>query len=135
MPIPTDLLVTITVPFEAGTPEGAMLVWQLLRDKLDPLLGALSSQLLFVRSLDAHRPTFPWLPATLTLAQREVAFDTYQRLLAGLEPALLVQVNRALVITYTDALCELIGLSLATRFLRSAFPGAIANTKTPGEVE
>ncbi|MEW7849714.1 hypothetical protein AB2N08_13520 [Massilia aurea] len=131
MPIPTDLLATITAPLEAGTPDAAIQVWQLLRNKLDPLLGALSSQLLFVRSLDAHRPAYPWLPATGSLPEREAVFAAFHKLLPGLEPQVLIEVNRALLATYTDAICELIGASLATRFLRSAFPGpsAIKNTQ------
>jgi hypothetical protein len=130
MPIPTDLFATITAPLEAGTPDGAIRVWQGLRNKLDPLLGALSNQLLFVRSLDAHRAEFPWLPMTVTLPERERAFDEYQRLLAGLDHSTLVRVNRTLLATYTDALCGLIGATLCTRFLRSAFPGPTANKNT-----
>lgn len=130
MPIPPDLLATITAPLEAGTPDGVIRVWQGLSNKLDPLLGALSNQLLFVRSLDAHRDEFPWLPPTVTLPEREAAFDAYQRLLPGLEPQVLVRVNRVLLSTYTDALCELIGATLCTRFLRSAFPGPTADKNT-----
>jgi hypothetical protein len=130
MPIPPDLLATITAPLEAGTPDGAIGVWQLLGNKLDPLLGVLSNQLMFARSLDAHRSEFAWLPTTVTLPERERAFDEYQRLLPGLDPHVLVRVNHALLATYTDALCELIGATLCTRFLRSAFPGSTANKNT-----
>ena len=58
------------------------------------------------------------------------SFDEYERLLPGLDPHVLVRVNRALLTTYTDALCELIGATLCTRFLRSAFPGSTANKNT-----
>ena len=126
MPLPTDLLATMTATLAAGTPDDAIRIWLLLRNKLDPLLGALGSELLFVRSLDANRATYPWLPETGSLPVHQTAFAQFQQRLTELEPPVLARVNQALLATYTDALCELIGLRLTTRFLRAAFPASPA---------
>ena len=128
MPIPTALLATISAAFEAGTPDAAMAVWRRLRNKLDPLLSSLSSSLLFVRSLEAHQAQFPWLPETSSAF--ETVFDEFERRLDQIGPEELVRVNHALLATYTEALCELIGVQLSTRFLRSAFPDASATKNT-----
>lgn len=130
MPIPTDLLATISAAFEAGTPDAAIAVWRRLRNKLDPLLGSLSSSLLFVRSVEAHRTQFPWLPQPVISSASETVFDEFARCLDGIAPEQLVRANRALLETYTEALCELIGVQLSTRFLRSAFPDASASKNT-----
>lgn len=126
MPIPTDLLATITAPLEGGRPDDARRIWRTLQAKLDPLLGPLSNQLLFARSLEAHQADFPWLPPTATLTAQEVALTVFEHALDALAPGELVRANRVLLETYTQALCELIGVSLATRFLRSAFPDSSA---------
>lgn len=130
MPISTDLLATMSASFEAGTPDAAVAVWRRLRNKLDPLLGSLSSSLLFVRSLEAHQKQFPWLPEAVTPSALENVFDEFERRLDQIAPEELVRVNRALLATYTEALCELIGVQLSTRFLRSVFPDASASKNT-----
>lgn len=124
MSIPTDLLATIAASFETGSPDAAIAVWRRVRNKLDPLLGALSARLLFVRSLEVHQQQFPWLPEATTSAAIDDVFDEFERRLQQSAPDELARVNRALLATYTDALCELIGEPLSTRFLRSAFPDA-----------
>lgn len=130
MPIPTDLLATISASFEAGTPDAAIAVWRRLRNKLDPLLGSLSSRLLFMRSLEAHQEQFSWLLKGGISSASEDVFDEFERCLDGVAPEELARVNRALLATYTEALCELIGVQLSTRFLRSAFPDASATKNT-----
>lgn len=126
MPIPTDLLATITATLEDGTPDDARRIWRALRAKLDPLLGPMSNQLLFVRSLEAHQADFPWLPPTATLAAQHEVLALFELGLDALAPAELAHANRVLLETYIRALCELIGVALATRFLRSAFPDPTA---------
>lgn len=132
MPLPTDLLATISASFETGAPDATIAAWRRLRDKLDPLLGSLSSSLLFVRSLEAHQAQFPWLKEAVSSCSPafETVYDEFARRLDQIAPEELARVNRALLATYTEALCDLIGVQLSTRFLRSAFPDASATKNT-----
>ncbi|MEH6436517.1 hypothetical protein [Massilia sp. DD77] len=126
MPIETKLLASIMARLEPrgepATAANAVAVWRTLFDRFAPLLGPLSTLALFERSLAQHVGRFPWLPQlgpTLFPAQ---AFDVFSRSLDGQTPEHIAAANRALLVTYTDDLADLIGPSLANRFLLSAFP-------------
>ena len=126
MPIPTELLATIT---DRLTPNGgpatanhATSVWACVFARFDPLIGPLSTQVLFARTLALHEDIFPWLPQALTPDQARQVFDTFTRALDGLQEDDLLAANRTLLTSYSTQLAELIGARLATQFLRSAFP-------------
>ena len=125
MPIPPELLATIT---DRLTPNGgpatahdAMRVWTCVFSRFDPLLGSLSTQLLFARVLTLHKDAFPWLPQALTPNQARQSFAIFAGTLDGRQPDDLLAANRALLASYSTQLAELIGVQLATQFLRSAF--------------
>jgi hypothetical protein len=125
MPIPTELFATMTGRLApAGRPGMAMdaiVVWRALFKKFAPLIGPLSTELMFARTLAAHEVAFPWLPQAVPGAPRPV-FEEFERSLDSRTPDEIAVVNRALLATYTTALAELIGPGLATRFLQAAFP-------------
>lgn len=130
MPIPNKLFTTIMVqmagdsPSEAGS--AAVRVWHILFRTLGPLLGPLSADLVFARSLAAQETAFPWLPRIAPSAA-ETAFREFERSLADRSPDEITAVNRALLSTYTTILSDLIGEGLATRFLGGAFPDVKTN--------
>lgn len=125
MPIPTELLATI---MERLTPDGAPAsvanaagAWARMFARFDPLLGPLSTQLLFARTLALHEMEFPWLPQATTPEQQRQAFALFAAALDGRQADDVLAVNRALLTSFTTQLGELIGVRLATQFLRSAF--------------
>ncbi|MEX5744890.1 hypothetical protein [Massilia sp. X63] len=131
MPIPTELLAPITERLspggEPGNADDAAQVWQCLFAKFRPLIGPLSTNLLFARTLLGHAGAFPWLAALPGLDGAQDAHQTFAAFLRHLRdqpPEQIVAVNRALVTDYAAALAELIGERLASRFLVAAFaPG------------
>jgi hypothetical protein len=124
MPIPTELFATImgniSISSASDSAAAAMRVWRTMFRKFGPLLGPLSAELLFARSLAEQEGTFPWLPhippdaASTAFAAFECSLDsrTAEEILAA---------NRAMLLTYTTVLAELIGMRLATNFLGAAF--------------
>jgi hypothetical protein len=125
MPIPTELFATMTGRLAPGGRPGtitdAVAVWRALFKKFSPLIGPLSTELLFARSLATHEGAFPWLPQAMPGTLRPV-FEEFERSLASRTSDEIVAVNRALLASYTTGLAELIGPGLVTRFVRAAFP-------------
>lgn len=125
MPIPTELLAAIT---ERLTPNGAppttseaIAVWNRMFARFNPLLGPLSTQLLFARTLRFHQQAFPWLPQAGTPDEARQSFATFVEALDGRQADDVLAANRALLATFSTQLADLIGARLATQFLRSAF--------------
>lgn len=132
MPIPTELFATLMGRLAAdntaeSAPE-AIRLWQTLFRKFSPLIGPLSAELLFVRSLAAHEAAFPWLPHVKPGATR-TAFAEFERSLDGRSAEEIVAANHALLETYITVLADLIGVRLATKFLGTAFAEDDTNKK------
>lgn len=130
MPIPTELFATIMAPIAADSPAPAteaIRVWHLLFRKFGPLIGPLSTSLLFARSLAAHASAFPWLPQVAPTAAGR-AFEEFERSLDGRGNEDIVAANHALLASFTTDLVNLIGPGLATRLMEAAFPGDQSNT-------
>lgn len=124
MPIPTELFATMMgrLAAESATESAAEAIrlWHTLFRKFGPLIGPLSAELLFVRSLAAHEAAFPWLPHVPSGAAR-AAFADFERSLDGRTAGEILAANHALLSTYVTVLADLIGVRLATRFLGRAF--------------
>ena len=98
----------------------AVRLWQTMFRKFSPLIGPLSAELLFVRSLNAHAAAFPWLPE-VGPGNTKTAFAQFERSLDGRTAEEIVAANHALVQTYITVLADLIGVRLAIKFLGTAF--------------
>lgn len=125
MPISTELFATMTRRLEAHTaPDDvaaeAARLWLTLFDRFSVLIGPLSVELVFARSLVLHRDDCGWLPH-VTPDAAAGAFDAFARTLDSRPVEELIAVNRALLWTYVTILSELIGTPLATKFLHAAF--------------
>lgn len=130
MPIPTELLVKVsgrlTPANGPATAEAALRLWTALFGTLGPLLGPLSTELMFARSLASRQPAFPWLPR-LERGAEHAAFASFSPGLVDRAPDDILTVNLALLETYLSALADLIGVQLASRVLHGAFPDDDAN--------
>ncbi|MFC4930302.1 hypothetical protein [Massilia sp. GCM10023247] len=130
MPIPTELFETITRRLAHGgagaTSAEALRIWRTLFKKFAPLLGPLSTELLFARSLAAQEAAFPWLPQVASNEAR-LPFEAFERCLEDRTPEDIAAVNRALLSSYTTLLSELIGMRLTVSFLKAAFPDVALN--------
>lgn len=126
MSIPTELLATISGRLAPGgapaTAADAVRVWRTVFQRFDPLLGPLSTALLFARAMDTQAAAFPWLPQTSAAQPAQTAFDRFAHSLDGRSPDDILATNRALLASFAEQTSELIGAGLATRFLRAAFP-------------
>ncbi|QOY93826.1 hypothetical protein IM543_20170 [Massilia sp. UMI-21] len=128
MPISTELLALITDRLSPngrpGNADAADQVWQCMFAKFRPLVGPLSTHLLFDRSLLGHARNVPWLQDLAGLDDSHDAhatFGAFMRRLHEQPPEEVVAVNRVLLRTYVAELAELIGERLASRFLHAAF--------------
>lgn len=128
MPISPELLALITDRLspngKPGNADDAVQVWQRMFAKFRPLIGPLSTHLLFNRTLFSHAPDFPWLQDLAGLDgshDANAAFGAFMRRLHEQAPEQIVAVNRVLLGTYAAELAELIGERLAGRFLHAAF--------------
>lgn len=106
----------------------AIVVWRALFKKFAPLIGPLSTELLFARALAIHESAFPWLPQALPGATHPI-FTEFERSLDDRTPDEIVSVNHALLLSYTTGLVDLIGAGLTTRFLQAAFPIDATNNR------
>ena len=126
MPPLTELLATITDRLrpggEPGNADDAVQVWNTVQARFAPLLGPMSTDLLFVRTLSEHARDFPWLEACAAQGAPGDAFKAYVLCLGKLAPADIEAANQTLLTSYIVYLSELIGERLVTRFLASAFP-------------
>ncbi|MFC0253392.1 hypothetical protein [Massilia consociata] len=111
----------LTTDGSAGSTEDAVRVWRLVFDRFIPLIGPLSTDLVFARTLSLHQNAFPWLPQVAVSPAAERAFALFVRSLDGRAPDELVAANRALLAAYTAEMAYLIGDTLANHFLRSVF--------------
>jgi hypothetical protein len=125
MPIPTELFETIRGRQAPGGDPGmaldAIVTWRALFRKFGPLIGPLSTELLFARSLGAHAGAFPWLPQAAPGGLRPT-LDEFERSLDSRTLDEIAAANHALLATFATGLSDLIGAGLVIRFLQAAFP-------------
>ena len=126
MPPLTELLATIMDRLRPGETPGnvadAVQVWNTLKARFAPLIGPLSTDLLFVRILSEHARDFPWLAVCAAKDTPQDSFEAFVLCLGKLAPADVVAANQTLLTSYIVYLSDLIGERLVTRFLDSAFP-------------
>lgn len=134
MPTSTELLAHITRNLDAergpALAGDAAAIWQALDGRFAPLLGPLSTELLFLRSLDANASAFPWLPAATIPGVGKAPFADFERSLALQPPEQVLAANRALLANWLAGLTRLIGARLAERFLLALFPEPDAHKNT-----
>ena len=97
-----------------------IVVWHAVLGKFSPLIGPTSVSILFLRSLDANRAAFPWLPPSRQ-GGVETPFSAFEAILEAQSCDEAVRATRAMLGTYIDSLFTLIGITLTSQFVCSAF--------------
>lgn len=97
-----------------------VVVWHALLGKFSPLIGPASVSILFLRSMDANRAAFPWLPPSHQ-GTVETPFSAFEATLEAQPRDQAIRATRAMLGTYIDSLFTLIGITLTSQFVCSAF--------------
>jgi len=110
--------VIATYPDEPGVI--AFQMWQLLASQLNSTIGRGGFNALFCRSLHVTASEFPWLSAHV-LPSSDEPFTELISNLGKQSAAEAYRANAALLLTFTDILASLIGDSLTTDIINSAW--------------
>jgi hypothetical protein len=118
----TDLLQAIMkempVPVAGSDPsmaEAAVRVWDKVATRFRPVVGPATLALLFARSIDAHRASYPWLAKSAEPQALALSF-------AGRDAAEVAAATGAVLDSFATHMASLIGARLTYQFLRVAFP-------------
>jgi hypothetical protein len=118
----------------AQHPEGAdaeIVLWEKLATKVISIVGAGGFDALYARSVFLTQSRFPWLASSPQAGHR---FASLKTSLAAQTPAQASEANRLLLVTFTDIMASLIGETLTTGILRSAW-GNVAADKNGKELK
>ncbi|AXA91734.1 hypothetical protein [Massilia sp. YMA4] len=116
----------------AGIADHHLLPWRALAQHLSPLIGDSGLAALYGRTARLLAGRYGWLTAGPSSPPLDTLFQTLSGDLRGVEPALAVEANTALLLTFTGLLSDLIGAALTTRLLDAAWNGA-QTQKNAGE--
>jgi hypothetical protein len=106
--------------------------WRALAQHLSPLIGDGGFAALYGRTARLLAGRYGWLTAGPSSPPLDALFQRLGGDLRGAEPALAVEANTALLLTFTGLLSDLIGAALTTRLLDAAWNGA-RTQKNAGE--
>jgi hypothetical protein len=99
----------------------ALVLWQRLSVELTPIIGDGGFDSLYARSLNLASAGFPWIVTKGIAQTKQSSFVDFMQMLKSREPDEAAQALVTLLTVFTDVLATLIGTSLTTRILRSAW--------------
>jgi hypothetical protein len=102
-------------------PAATVYLWERLAIELIAIIGEGGFQSIFSRSVLINSTIFPWLVSDHPWQQTDPLFTGLKASLEGQEPAEAGEASIGLLIVFIDILTELIGDSLATSILRTAW--------------
>ncbi|OGT95774.1 MAG: hypothetical protein A2X80_01075 [Geobacteraceae bacterium GWB2_52_12] len=89
-----------------------------MADRLTPVIGVKGVDMLFKRTLHVTSLTFPWLAIAEGHKNSDALLADLKARLASRETEDAVEASYTLLVTFTELLATLIGLSLTERLLR-----------------
>ena len=101
--------------------DGAFQLWTQMAKQLVSIIGDGGFDSLYDRSLYLTQVSYPWLGASSGSPQSDHRFANLKTSLEDQTPALTLEANSLLLITFTDILASLVGESLTVRILDSAW--------------
>jgi hypothetical protein len=99
----------------------AACLWTQLAAPLSLVIGAGGFESLYGRSVHLSQVTYPWLSASTESPAPDPLFHQLQKSLQQQPPALASEANCLLLVTFTNILGSMIGESLTSRILSSAW--------------
>ena len=102
-------------------PAAAVRLWEQVAAQIISIIGEGGFDSLYARSVFLVQSTYPWLAASSVLPQKDHRFTPLKTSFEGQSPALTLEANSLLLITFTDILASLVGESLTVRILDSAW--------------
>lgn len=111
-----------------------MVLWETLAREVSSLVGEGGFDALYARSVFLAQSGFPWLAADSSSPTSGRRFAPLKTSLGAQTPAQAGEANRLLLITFTDIVASLIGETLTTGILRSAW-GDVAADKNGKELK
>jgi hypothetical protein len=130
METPDPLRHQIIDSLMARHPEGAdaaIVLWEKLATEVISIVGEGGFDSLYARSVFLSQSRFPWLAAGPSAPQAAHRFAPLKTSLAAQTPVQAGEANRLLLTTFTDIVASLIGETLTTGILRSAWGNAAAD--------
>ncbi len=112
--------------------EAAIGLWEQLATQIISIVGEEGFNSLYARSVFLAQPSFPWLTTSPLSQQNDQRFAELKKGLAGQPPSQAREANSLLLLTFTGILAALIGETLTTRILWSAW-GDDASTSSSKE--
>jgi len=137
METPDQLRHQIIESLMARHPEGAdaaIVLWEKLATEVISIVGEGGFDSLYARSVFLSQSRFPWLAAGSSSPQAAHRFAPLKTSLAAQTPVQASEANRLLLTTFTDIVASLIGETLTTGILRSAW-GNVAADKNGKELK
>ncbi|MET3108560.1 hypothetical protein AAKU67_003228 [Oxalobacteraceae bacterium GrIS 2.11] len=101
--------------------DDALLLWQRLSVELVPIIGDGGFDSLYVRSLNVCSQKYAWILVKGIMQSKHASFLEFIAMLKDRDAAEATEAIASLLIIFTDILATLIGISLTTRILRSAW--------------
>lgn len=101
--------------------DAAINLWEQITSQIISIIGEGGFTSLYARSLFLTQSTFPWLAADSAPPRTDHRFAPLKKSLEAQNPLQASEANNLLLITFTDILASLIGESLTTHILRSAW--------------
>jgi hypothetical protein len=105
---------------EDGT-DAAVSLWTQMAAQLILIIGAGGFDSLYARSVHLSQSSYPWLAVGSDLLKDDHCFSALKKSLSDQPPALATEANCLLLLTFTNILALMIGESLTTRILNSAW--------------
>lgn len=105
---------------EDGT-DAAVSLWTQMAAQLILIIGAGGFDSLFARSVYLSQSSYTWLAAGTELLRDDHRFYALKKSLSDQPPTLAREANCLLLLTFTNILALMIGESLTTRILNSAW--------------
>lgn len=137
METPDPLRHQIIDSLMAQHPEGAdaaIVLWEKLATEVISIVGSGGFASLYSRSVFLTQSRFPWLASGSSSPQDGHRFALLKTSLAAQTPAQASEANLLLLITFTAIVASLIGETLTTGILRSAW-GNVAADKNGKELK
>ena len=132
--LPHQIIASLMVQHTERVADAATTLWEKLATEIISIVGEGGFDALYARSLFLTQSTFPWIAVCSLPLQTDSRFAALAMSLSDQTPEQAGAANSLLLITFTDIVASLIGETLTTGILRSAW-GNVAADKNGKELK